>query len=182
MYLLLAAISIILFIILFFFASPKLSPIPYFPSNKKDLDLILKTLGLKSNQVIIDLGAGSGFIIFEAAKLTQEKKLNTQFIAVEINPILYLILRFRRFFHKNKKSIKIIYGNMFSMNYSKIFPKHKSQITFYLYISPWFLKKAIEAIQKYRKDFYIISYMYAIPNRREVRKIKGKNDIYVYKF
>lgn len=182
MYFLLLIPVILVLGIVFLFVSPKLSPVPYFPSNKKDLDLILRALSLKSNQVIIDLGAGDGFIIFEAAKKTLDKKLNTRFIAVEINPILYLILHFKRFFHKNKKNIKIIYGNMFSLNYSKIIPKHKTHLAFYLYISPWHTEKTVKAIQKHRKNFYIISYMYPVPKRKEIRKIKGKNDVYIYKF
>jgi len=65
--------------IIFLFSSPQLSLIPYFPSNKKDLPLIIKALNLKNNQVVFDLGAGDGIVIFEAAKLAFEKKLNTKF-------------------------------------------------------------------------------------------------------
>ncbi|QQG44157.1 MAG: hypothetical protein HYW86_04850 [Candidatus Roizmanbacteria bacterium] len=168
--------------VIFFFTSSRLSPIPYFPSNIKDIDLIIKALSLKNNQIIIDLGAGDGLIVFEAAKMTFEKKLNTKFIAVEINPVLLLILHWKKFFHENKKNIQIVFGNMFKMNYSKLLPKHKSQITYYLYISPWFLEKTIANIKNQLKNFYIITYMYSIPKRKEIKKIKGKNNIFTYKF
>lgn len=69
-YLVLAAI--VIFVILLF-SSPRLSPIPYFPSNNKDMDLIVKALGLKNNQTVIDLGAGDGVVILEAAKKASKK-------------------------------------------------------------------------------------------------------------
>jgi hypothetical protein len=64
-----------------YFLSRRLSPIPYFPTNKKDLSLIVATLlsnslldkNKSSNQIqdtsniIIDLGAGTGTVIFPAA-------------------------------------------------------------------------------------------------------------------
>ncbi|MDO8609566.1 MAG: class I SAM-dependent methyltransferase, partial [bacterium] len=141
----------IIFVIISLFAFPQFSPIPYFPSNKKDLKLIVKTLRLQNNQTIIDLGAGDGMVIFEAAKKTYEEKLNTKFIAVDINPILLLIMHIRRLFHRNKKNIKIIYGNMFTMNFNQftlseiegLTSKQSNSLTFYLYISPWYLEKVI---------------------------------------
>ncbi len=40
-----------LLVIIFLFASPQLSPIPYFPTNKKDLPQIINALKLKNNQI-----------------------------------------------------------------------------------------------------------------------------------
>lgn len=180
--LLIIIIILLIFIGLLFFVLPKLSPIPYFPSQKKDRDIILKALGLKNNQMIIDLGAGDGWVIFEAAKWTFGKKLNTQFIAVEINPILFITLHLKRFFHKNKKNIRLVFGDMFKLNYKNLLPRYKTELKFYLYISPWLMEKAANSIKKYCPNFYIISYMYALPKRKEVRKMKGKNNIFVYKF
>lgn len=175
-------ILIVIGTILVFFAVPALSPIPYFPSNKKDLSLILKMLSLKNNQVIVDLGAGDGIVIFAAAQYAFEKRLNTQFVAVEINPFLYLLLKLRLMFHKHRKNIKIVFGNMFTLNYKNLLPVVKSQVTFYLYISPWLIMKAIEAIQQYRKEFTILSYMYPIENRKPVAVEKGKHIMYRYLF
>ena len=89
---------IFVIVIIFLFSSKALSPIPYFPSNKHDLPLIIKALNLKNNQTVIDLGAGDGIVIFEAAKIAYKRKLNTRFVAVEINPVLILVLHLRRLF------------------------------------------------------------------------------------
>ena len=74
-------ILFVLFIISLF-SSEKFSPIPYFPTNKKDIPAIIKALKLRNDQIIFDLGAGNGIVIFEAAK--KAINLNTQFVAIDI--------------------------------------------------------------------------------------------------
>src|SRR3990167_10358427 len=78
----------ILFIIgVLIFSSKRFSPIPYFPTQTKDIPLIIKALNLKNNQTIIDLGAGDGIVIFTAAETSYDKDLNTKFVGVDINPV-----------------------------------------------------------------------------------------------
>jgi 16S rRNA A1518/A1519 N6-dimethyltransferase RsmA/KsgA/DIM1 with predicted DNA glycosylase/AP lyase activity len=173
----------VIFIItlIFFFSSQTLSPIPYFPSQSVDLPKIIKALNLKNGQIIFDLGAGDGIVIFNAAKSSFQKKLNTKFIAVEINPVLILILHLRCFFHPNKKNIKIIYGDIFTMNFKKLLTFNFSLLTFYLYISPWFLEKVIENCKMKNEKFSVVSYMYPIKSLKKKEKIiQGKNKIFVY--
>jgi 16S rRNA A1518/A1519 N6-dimethyltransferase RsmA/KsgA/DIM1 with predicted DNA glycosylase/AP lyase activity len=175
-------IFIILFsllIIILFFSSPKLSPIPYFPSNKKDIPLIIKALNLKNNQVVFDLGAGDGIVIFEAAKKAFQKKLNTKFFAVEINPVLILIMWLKWLFHPNKKNIKIVCDNIFKID----FKRYKLQVTsytFYLYISPWYLEKVIKNLKLTIKNFSLVSYFYPVPKMKEKKVFEGKNKVFVY--
>jgi len=180
-------IFIILFsllIIILFFSSPKLSPIPYFPSNKKDLALIIKALNLKNNQVVFDLGAGDGIVIFEAAKLAFEKKLTTKFLAVEINPVLILIMWFKWLFHPNKKNIKIIYADIFNMNFKNLLTKPVTRnpqlATFYLYISPWYLEKVIKNLKSQIKNFSLVSYFYPVSKMKIKKIFEGKNKVFVY--
>lgn len=191
---------IILFIVIAIFSFPQFSPIPYFPSNKKDLPLIIKAFKLKNNQTVIDLGAGDGIVIFEAAKEAFRKKLNTKFIAVEINPVLICILYIRRFLHPNRGNIKVMYGNMFKLNIKDQISKIKNtyqkskiknsgtieqsnNITFYLYISPWYFEKVIKDLKLKIKNFKIVSYMYPIKSlKSKVQITQGKNKIYKYQF
>jgi len=171
---------ILLLIIIFTFSSPKLSPIPYFPSQKVDLLKIIKALNLKNNQTVFDLGAGDGIVIFEAAKKAFQQGLNTKFIAIEINPVLILILYLRRLFHPNRKNIKIIYGDIFKFNF-KNFMNFKNFITVYLYISPWYLEKTILNIKNQISEFSVVSYFYPIKSLKNNEKITyGKNKIYRY--
>jgi len=187
----------ILIIIIFLFSSPKLSPIPYFPSQPVDLPLIVKALGLKNNQTVIDLGAGDGIVIFEAAKSSYLKKFNTKFIAVEINPVLILVLYLRRFFHPNKKNIQIVKDDIFKINIKNKISKIKTtdqklniktmkqlnNVTIYLYISPWFLEKTVSNIKSQISKFSVVSYMYPLKVKdifTKVSAVKGKNKIFIY--
>lgn len=183
-------ISIIfIIVIIFLFSSPKFSPIPYFPSNKKDLPKIIKALDLKNNQIVFDLGAGDGIIIFEAAKTSFQQKLNTKFIAIEINLILIFILHLRRLFHPNRNNITIVMDDIFKIDYKNFMygsvVTDPYTITFYLYISPWYLEKTILNIKKqsasWRTKFSVVSYMYPIKSLKNKEKIiQGKNRIFVY--
>ncbi len=179
--------SITFFIVVFFiltiillFSHPKLSPIPYFPSNKKDLPLIIKALDLKNNQIIFDLGAGDGVVIFEAAKKAYEKKLNTQFFAVEINPVLIFIMKVKWLFHPNKKNIKIIRDNIFRINLKKFLTTDFKFLTLYLYVSPWYINKIIKNLKLQIKDFSVVSYFYPLPKTKPKKICFGINKIYIY--
>jgi hypothetical protein len=180
---------IILLVILSLFIFPKLSPVPYFPTNKIDLPLIIKALFNRINlpstfhyppTKIMDLGAGDGLVIFAAAQEAYLKKLKTQFIAVEINPILILILHLRRLFHPNKKNIKIIWADMFKIDLKTL--KVTNFITIYLYISPWLVEKALKNIKTQISNFQVISYMYKILGWENnlVKILKGKNKVFIY--
>jgi len=172
----------IIIVIILIFSSPKLSPIPYYPTNKHDLPLIIKALKLKNNQTVVDLGAGDGFVIFTAAKEAYERKLKTRFVAIEINPVLILIMNIKRFFHPNRKNIKIIHGNMFKPDFMN-FINFKNFITVYLYISPWFIERVIENWKLKIENFSVVSYMYPVKSLKKKEKIiRGKNSIFVYNF
>jgi len=174
--------SIVIFLLLItilLFSSSYLSPIPYFPSNKKDLPLIIKALNLKNNQVVFDLGAGDGIVIFEAAKAAFEKNLNTKFFAVEINPILIFIMWIRWLFHPNKKNIKIIYRNIFKIDF-KCYKLQVTSYTFYLYLSPWYLEKVIKNLKSKVENFFLVSYFYPIPKMKVKKILEGKNKVFVY--
>lgn len=179
----LGTIIFIIFVIIIIFSFPQFSPIPYFPSNAKDMSLILNALNIRDGQTVIDLGAGDGIVIFEAAEQAFKKKKNTQFYAVEINPVLLLVLHVRRLFHANRKNIHILNKDMFSLDYSSLLSKHHSDVTFYIYISPWFIEKTITNITKQIYKFKVISYFYQVkflPQLKESLQA-GVHKVYSYR-
>lgn len=182
---LLLIIALIILSIIALFSFPQFSPIPYFPTNRKDLKFILTALDLKSSSVTIDLGAGDGLVIFEAARIAYKKNFRTQFIAVEINPILILIMNIRKLFHPNKKNIRIVNANMFYLTYKKIISKKDKYITIFIYISPWFIEKTLNNIKNQLSNFNVVSYMYPVKIeklRNAEKKITGNiHDVYIYK-
>lgn len=173
-----------LLFILFVFSSPKLSPIPYFPSHAKDMRLIIRALDLKNEQVVVDLGAGDGAIVFAGATFAHTHNLNTHFIAVEINPFLLVIMHLRRIFHPHRKYMHIVNFNMFSDNLRELvarFHVEKNISTFYMYISPRYLGMMKGRIQTSFSHAHIVTYFYKIPDTVEVEKIQGVHPIYKYK-
>lgn len=167
---LLALISIIIF------AFPQFSPIPYFPSNAKDMDLIVKSLRLKKNQIIFDLGAGDGIVVLAAAQKAYDKKLDTCFVAVEMNPILAFVLQIRRLMHPNKKNIKIIWSDMFKVDYNQLSANYTTKAV-YLYVSPRFIPRIVGAVQKQIKHFDLVSYYYPIEKGARPES-SGVHDVY----
>ena len=172
----LLTLFILIFIVLAIFTSRSISPIPYFPSNKKDIPGIVKMLKLQNDQIIYDLGAGDGIVIFAAATAAKHKKLNTQFIAVEINPVLLAILWTRRLLHPNRINIRIVHADIFSLRYAL----HATRYTIFAYISPWYLEKVFKNCKFQMRKFRFVSYFYPIPNLKPSRTIKGVHNTYIY--
>jgi len=174
---------VLLFVIIILFSFPQFSPIPYFPSNRKDMPMILEMLNIRKNQTIIDLGAGDGIVIFKSAEKAYQNGLNTTFIAVEINPVLLLILHIRRLFHPNRTNIRIVNKNMFSLSYANLTNStHLTNLTFYLYISPWFIEKTVSNITKQIKICDLVSYFYQVkclPEYKEEMK-EGLHKVFSY--
>jgi len=171
---------------LFVFSSPKFSPIPYFPSNQKDMPLIIETLELRNNQIVIDFGAGDGAVVVAGATSAFTHHLNTQFIAVEINPYLLGILQIRRFFHPNRKNIHIVRFNMFKDPIDSLITlcsskKEKKIVTSYFYISPRYLVPMKERLQKVLPKSTIVSYFYSISDMKAEKEKHGIHAVYRYK-
>lgn len=163
-----------------FFLSRRLSPVPYFPSNSKDIPLIIKSLKLKNNQIVYDLGAGDGVVIFAAARHALEHELSTQFFAVEINPFLIALMYMRRLVHPNRRRIHIVKDDIFTMQFST---PHPPTITFFTYISPWFMEDIYKNISRHISSFHFVSYFYALPKSTKIKPKKvtrGVHKIYEY--
>ena len=160
------------FVIIIIFVSRKYSPVPYFPTNKKDIPLIIKALDLKNNKTIVDLGAGDGIVIFEAAKEASNLGLDNKFYAVDINPILVLIMNLRRLFHKNRKNIYVLQDD-----FTKMQLKRFKYAVFYLYLSPKYLEIVYKKIKTEAKKPKIITYFYK--PKTKIKKLKGINNLYM---
>lgn len=177
----LVVVTFIFIIVIAIFSFPQFSPIPYYPTNKKDLSLIIKSLDLKNSQVVYDLGAGDGTVVFAAAAAALEKNLNTQFIAVDINPVLVLIMHFKKLFHPNKKNIIIIWFDLFKLDFARLPIIDHPLSTIYLYVSPWFLEKIMRYVKKQMPHFKIVSYMYDIKSlKRSEKMVLGHKKIFLY--
>lgn len=185
--LIMAAILIGGFLIINFwlFVSKRFSPIPFYPTNKKDLRMIVDTLlssPNNTNGIIVDLGAGTGTVIFAAAQEAHRRKLDISFLAIEIHPLLTVIMQIRRLFHPYKKNVTILRDDMFTYDFSKLKTKDSRPTTIYLYVGPFVMERLKKKLRELPKKTMIISYMYAIPGwERKRNKIKtGVHPFYIY--
>lgn len=178
MLLILVVVGFVLFTILVF-ASPKLSVIPYFPTASTDLLVIKRALNLQKNNILYDLGAGDGKIIFSL------KQNNVKVVGVETNPYLILFMHLRRLFAHNKKQIVIVWQSLFSTNLQEA-------THIYLFVGPYLIDDIIEYILKNKgqKLKKIVSYRYFPKKSRSILNKAGANlteltashPVYVWEF
>ena len=168
-----------------FFLLKRFSPIPYFPSNAHDLEIIMEALQMRTDSTIFELGAGDGSVLFYAANHALNQGYDTQFIAYEINPYLLIVLHIRRYFHANKNHISIRRGDIFSTNYP--LSTHPNAI-FFTYISPWYMEKTVaNLVRQLTKNDSTpwVSYFYEAPQSslyrcRRLKHLRGVHDVYRY--
>lgn len=176
-------IGIVVLLVLIPFMFPNLSPIPYQPTNKRDIPVIIHSLDLQNNQVIFDVGAGDGIVIFKAALEAHKRGLNTKFIAVEINPLLVFIMHLKRIFHPNSNNISIKLSDMFKHNYIEDLPEHETRVHFYIYLSPWYIEKMMNTIKSLEIPVKIISYFYPIHSLKAFERKLEVNTVHkVYRY
>lgn len=171
-------IAVLLIFILFSFSSAA-SEIPFFPTHDKDLPHIIKALKLSHDHIVLDLGAGTGTVIFAAALDAHRKGLDTKFLAIDINFTLVAWMHLRRLFHPNRDNIVIMQRDLFKTDYREL-TKAFDHITYYLYVSPWLTEKIARTIEKTRLSARIVSYFYPIEHLKAEKVFSGKHKIYQY--
>ncbi|MEH2422590.1 MAG: hypothetical protein V7K48_17230 [Nostoc sp.] len=88
---------------------------PYIPSNIRTINKVLKWLELKSDQVVVDLGAGDGRVIVLASLLYGSKS-----IGVEIDSIRYVLAKFLILLLGLKGKATVIKGNLYNFDLSNV--------------------------------------------------------------
>lgn len=162
---------LLLFSIVWWFVNPKLSPIPYYPTLGADLTLIDKALNLRAGDILYDLGAGDGKMLWRYAKR------NIKVMGVEINPFLVLLMLIRRWFHHQRQQIRIIWRDLF-----------KTDLTpathIYLFVGPFLIDKIFAYIlnSKSPKLRRIVSYRYQPKLPHPSKTFTGKQQVYIWEF
>jgi len=119
-----------------------LSGVPAIPSSKKtlnELEKIIKKYKNKDKFVFVDLGCGTGKLLFMVAK----KFPNAKFIGVEINPFIAMYCNLKKFLFV-RKNICFIRGNIFKVNIKNLKPDF-----IYLYLGE---KISIDISEKLKSD------------------------------
>lgn len=154
----------------FYFILPVLGNAPYYPSNKKAIEAMLKLAKLDGDESIVDLGSGDGRLVFETAK----RKLCRKATGIEHNPFFVLFCRIRALFSKNRAKISFKYGSFYSHDLSQY-------DVIFCYLLPETMRKLEPKFKKELKaGTIVVSNTFHIDGFKEIGTI-GKIKAYVVK-
>ena len=84
----------------------------YQPTPRRAVERMLRLAEVSERDTLFDLGAGTGAIVFRAARIYRARV-----VAVEVEPIRVLILRVRRALGPFSDRITIRWGNLFRLDF-----------------------------------------------------------------
>jgi SAM-dependent methyltransferase len=84
----------------------------YQPTPRRAVEAMLRLAEVGPQDVVYDLGAGTGAIVFRAARIYRARVLG-----VEVEPIRFLILLLRRRFGAFGDRIQLTWGNLFHLDF-----------------------------------------------------------------
>jgi hypothetical protein len=84
----------------------------YQPTPRKAVETMLRFAEVGPNDVLFDLGAGTGAIVFRAARTYRARV-----VGVEVEPLRYLILRLRRSLGPFGDRITLRWGDLFALDF-----------------------------------------------------------------
>ncbi|NUJ97948.1 class I SAM-dependent methyltransferase [Candidatus Gracilibacteria bacterium] len=156
-------LNFFLLIIIASLAIPSLSIAPFAPTRKKDLKRIHTIMNLKKGQKVLEIGFGDARVSSYLAKNNKE----SDFIGIELSPILFIIAKINLFF-SHTKNLKLKLKNAFKEDF-------KSYDYIYIFGMPDVLKNKLKEkfIKEMKPGAKIISYSFDIEGWPG-KKIKDK--------
>ncbi len=85
----------------------------YQPTPRRAALEMLRLAEVSPRDTLYDLGAGTGALVFRAARIYRAKV-----VGVEVEPIRVLILRLRRRFGSAGDRVSIVWGDLFELNFA----------------------------------------------------------------
>lgn len=82
------------------------------PTPRRSVEMMLRFAEVGPRDTVYDLGAGTGAIVFPAARTYRARV-----IGVEVEPVRFLILRLRRRFGPFSDRITLRWGNLFDLDF-----------------------------------------------------------------
>ncbi len=157
--------SFIFFLAILFIGG--LSAAPYVPTKKNQVNFLLDNISLKPNELILELGCGTGSVLFPMA----QKFPQTKFVGFEIAPLPFLISWIKSFKYPN---VKVQLKNIFKVNYNQA-------DTIFIFLLDDCYPKLIKKMQsECKNNCQIITEAWALPNITPTKKIKEDNLLSVY--
>ncbi|MDZ7968528.1 MAG: class I SAM-dependent methyltransferase [Nostoc sp. DedSLP03] len=141
---------------------------PYIPSDIRKINGVLKWLELKSDEVVVDLGAGDGRVIILASLLYGSKS-----IGVEIDSIRYILAKFLILLLGLKGKATVIKGDLYN------FDLHNADVVMF-YLLPESIQRLRPKLEsQLRSGSKIVSFQFPIPSWISVF-VDEEKKIFVY--
>jgi 16S rRNA A1518/A1519 N6-dimethyltransferase RsmA/KsgA/DIM1 with predicted DNA glycosylase/AP lyase activity len=133
---------------------------------KLQVEAAIEMAALKPGQTLLELGCGDGKVLIAAAKR------GVKVVGYEINPILALLawVRTRRF----NGQVRVIWGNFWYHTWPE------ADAIFVFLLDRYMSKLDKKCVQYTYKPIKLISFAFAVPNRRPIKQSKGLL-VYQYK-
>jgi len=84
----------------------------YQPTPRRSVLMMLRLAEVGPDDVVFDLGAGTGAIVFRAARIYRARV-----VGVEVEPLRFLILSLRHRFGASAGRITLVWGNLFHLDF-----------------------------------------------------------------
>ena len=164
---------IVLYVIFIMFSFRNI--VPYVPTPRRIIRLMIELGEVKKNDKIVDLGSGTGRIIIEVAK----RHRNNLIIGVEKSYILRTVTKFRLLFHPIlKKRVQIIKHDFFNLDI-------RSFNVVFCFLTPEAMRILTPKFKQLNQGSRIVSYMFHIDEHQgfeeTIQHITAKDSIYLYK-
>ena len=142
----------------------------YEPTPRRAVEMMLRLAEVGPRDTVYDLGAGTGAIVFRAARIYRARVLG-----VEVEPLRYLILRLRRALGPFADRITLRWGNMFDLDF-----REATVVTAFLWPGAMArLRPKFEA--ELPPGARIVSHCHAVPGWTP-EKHDPATDVYLYRW
>jgi len=142
----------------------------YQPTPRRSVETMLRFAELTEHDTLYDLGAGTGAIVFRAARVYRARVL-----AVEVEPIRVLVLRARRALGPFADRISIHWGDFFRLSFADA-----TVVTAFLWGGAMVrLKPKLE--RELRPGARLVSHVHPVPGWRPDAH-DAATDVYLYRF
>lgn len=141
----------------------------YEPTPRRAVEMMLRYAEVGPRDTVYDLGAGTGAIVFRAARVYRARV-----IGVEVEPLRYLILRIRRAVGPFGDRVTLRWGNLFDLEF-----RDASVITAFLWPGAMArLRPKLEA--ELPPGARIVSHCHPVPGWTP-EKYDEATDVYLYR-
>jgi hypothetical protein len=142
----------------------------YQPTPRRSVETMLRFAEVGPKDTLYDLGAGTGAIVFRAARIYRARV-----IGVEVEPVRFLILRLRRALGPFADRITLHWGNLFDLTF-----RDATVITAFLWPGAMArLRPRLEA--ELPNGARVVSHCHSVPGWT-VEKYDKETDVYFYRW